>query len=62
MAVRLLGYRADRPSFTPGKLLVHISVRGWMDPWIIIRLEGLVQLQNPIIWYAMEPAIFRFVA
>jgi hypothetical protein len=45
MAVRLSASRADCP-LPPGRFLVLISVRGWVDPKAIVRLEGLGQLKH----------------
>jgi hypothetical protein len=43
--VRLSALRAGRP-LTPGKFLVLISVRGWVDSRAIVRLGGLGQLKK----------------
>jgi hypothetical protein len=48
-----------RQNFTPQKdLLVLISVRDWVDPRVIVRLEELGKLKT-IQWF--EHAIFRLV-
>jgi hypothetical protein len=45
MAVRLPALRAGRP-LPPGRLVALTSVRGWVDPRAIVRLEGLGKLKN----------------
>jgi hypothetical protein len=40
----------------PRRFLVVISDRGWVDPWAIVRLQGLGQLKNPMISPAIELA------
>jgi hypothetical protein len=61
MAVRLSALRAGRP-LPPGRFLVLISVRCWIDPRAIVRLEGLGQLKNLMTSSGIEPATFRLVA
>jgi hypothetical protein len=60
MAVRLSSLRSGLPLPTR-KFLVLISVRGWVDPRAIVRLDGLGQLKIPMTW-GNEPAPFRLVA
>jgi hypothetical protein len=60
MAVRLSTLCAGR-RLTPGRFLVLISVRGWVDPRAIVRLEGLGQLKN-CNSSGLDPATFRLVA
>jgi hypothetical protein len=47
MAVNLSALRAGRP-LPLGRFRVLISVRGWVDPRAIVRLEGLGQLKIPM--------------
>jgi hypothetical protein len=45
MAVRLSPY-APADLYTPGRFLVHISVRGCVNTRAIVRLEGLDQFKK----------------
>jgi hypothetical protein len=55
MEVRWSALRACRP-LPPGRFLVLISVRDWVEPTAIVRLEGLGQLKNPMASSGIEPA------
>jgi hypothetical protein len=61
MAVKLLVLRTVRP-LPQGRLMVLISVGGWVDPRDIVWLEGLRQLKNLVTSSRIEPPTFRLVA
>jgi hypothetical protein len=46
----------------PGRFLVLVSARGWVDPRAIVRLGELNQLKNPMTSSGIESATFRLVA
>jgi hypothetical protein len=61
MAVRLSTSGAGRP-LPLGIFLVLISLRGLVDPMVIVRLEGLGQLKNPMTSSEIEHTTFRLPA
>jgi hypothetical protein len=48
--------------YPPGRFLVLISAKSWVDPRTIVQLEGLGQLKNPVASSGFEPVTFRLVA
>jgi hypothetical protein len=55
--VSLTSQPAGRPLPT-GRFLVLISVRGRVDPRVIVRREALGKLKNPVTSSGIEPVIF----
>jgi hypothetical protein len=60
MAARFQPYAPT--AFTPGNFVVLISVRGWVDPRAIVRLEGLGNLNKNPLHSGLEPTTFLLVA
>jgi hypothetical protein len=48
--------------YAPETFLVLISVRGWVDPKVIVPLQRSGQLKNPMTSLGLEPATLRLVA
>jgi hypothetical protein len=62
MAARLSAVHAGRPPFTSRKILGTHFLRSSVYSRGIVRLEGLVQLKNPVTSSGIELATFRLVA
>jgi hypothetical protein len=60
MAVWLSALRAGRPLLA-GRFLILISVRGWVDPRAIVRLEGLGQMKKSCVQKIMAGVSRGFV-
>jgi hypothetical protein len=57
MDVRFSALRVRR-SLSPVRILVLISVRGSVDLRVIVRLEGLGHLKNPMASSGIKPSGF----
>jgi hypothetical protein len=60
MAAKLSALRAGR-FLAPGRFLVLISIRGWIDPRVIVWLEEISKLKNPP-HPGLEPEAFQLIA
>jgi hypothetical protein len=60
MAVRFSALGKVHP-LPQGRFLVLISVRGWVDPRVIVWLEELGQLKSAMTSWWIEPATFKLV-
>jgi hypothetical protein len=58
MTVRLYALCTGH-SLTPGRFLVLISVRGWVNCKAVMWLQGLIQLKNPMTSLKTEPETFQ---
>jgi hypothetical protein len=58
------GFQPYEPAalYSPEIFLELISVRGWVNPRAIVRLEGLGTLKNLMPSWGLEPATFLLVA
>ena len=60
MVVRLSALRTGR-LYTQEIHLVHIYVRGWVDPKNIVQSEIFMLMKKSLTPAGIEPATFRFV-
>jgi hypothetical protein len=61
VVMKLSALGAGCPLLT-GRFLVLISVRGCVDPRVIVQLEGLGQMKNPVTLLGIKLVAFWLVA